>query len=416
MAILLTMIATIFMRATSSFRMARASVEIHQNARTILNSLTEDLTAAEFCNYVQGAGNARGHFSLTFDSTVPPAGPTPPPTPWVGHVDGASARNSATALARDTLVGPWPAGGLTGAYVYITGGTNVGQARRIVDNDADAVTVTPPWNGGTPPDGSTTYTIGFPMLTFTTLAPQPGARYAAPESVQQLALVRYALEWDGGAAKINNISRPTFHLIKRVRFPRLDDPGLNMNIFDANDTEIKNWEIDPADLNAGNYDGPYSAPEPTAFALLSMNVRAYFGLKGTASAGGLDYLDDAGKFLSVVPQAPLTGQSLPLIGRAVEIIAVGPAQSQSIVSTGADTRLGAVANWAGGPALPGWQYRVPAGWYELAASANPLPWLSLIRRPPAMVEVTFEMTDLRATRTFTFTQRFYIPASERFDE
>ena len=58
-------------------------------------------------------------------------------------------------------------------------------------------------------------------LTFTTLAPQPGARYAAPEAVEQLALVRYALEWDGGNATVPGSSapRPTYNLVKRVRFP-----------------------------------------------------------------------------------------------------------------------------------------------------------------------------------------------------
>ncbi len=71
-------------------------------------------------------------------------------------------------------------------------------------------------------------------LTFTTLAPQPGARYAAPEAVEQLALVRYALEWDGGYATVPGGAgpQPTYNLVKRVRFPCTSDPNLNMDQFD----------------------------------------------------------------------------------------------------------------------------------------------------------------------------------------
>ena len=71
MAILLTMIATIFFQATQSFRFARASIEIHESARAALNALVNDLTAAEFCSYDT---NVQGYFALSQGPTDPATG------------------------------------------------------------------------------------------------------------------------------------------------------------------------------------------------------------------------------------------------------------------------------------------------------------------------------------------------------
>ena len=56
MALLLTMIAQVFYQATRSFRMAKSSVEIHQNARAAFDIMLRDLAAAEFCSYEDKSG------------------------------------------------------------------------------------------------------------------------------------------------------------------------------------------------------------------------------------------------------------------------------------------------------------------------------------------------------------------------
>ena len=88
---------------------------------------------------------------------------------WLG------AWNGATSYAVNDVV-------TSGGILYSCKVTNVNQQPPNAN-----------WNLAPTPD----------TLTFTTLAPQPSARYAAPEAVQQLALVRYALEWDGGNATLS---------------------------------------------------------------------------------------------------------------------------------------------------------------------------------------------------------------------
>ena len=41
------------------------------------------------------------------------------------------------------------------------------------------------------------------------------------------------------------------------------------------------------------------------------------------------------------------------------------------------------------------------------------PFVGMVSKPPALVEITLELTDQGDARDFSFTQRFYIPASER---
>jgi hypothetical protein len=248
MAIMMSMIATIFLQATNAFRSARASVEIHRSAGAILTALENDLAGVEFCTY----GGTQGYFALSKEEDRDPADGTP---------------------------------------------------------------------------------FDLEALTFTTLAPQPGARYAAPEVIQQLALVRYQLIWDGGSAQLtgaNQAPRPTYRLVKRVRFPHTDDAGLDMTEFDPANLPI---EIDPKDPAAASY----AAPEPLGFGLLSMKLRVYSRPINTATA--------------------------------------------------------------------------PPAWQRLVG--NDPPPLEFNNRPPVMVEATLEITDQRAVKMFTFTERFFIPASER---
>jgi type II secretory pathway pseudopilin PulG len=213
-AILLTMIAVIFYGVSQAFGAARASIEIHESARAALNALLNDLTAASFTPYDSGV---QGYFALSQGPTDPSTGCAPPI--W-NATETYTFNNRVLFSSKATS---------TNQYVgneYICTGENVGQS--------------PPTNpscwqllGSWPVTPSTGNPVAVDALTFTTLAPQPGARYAAPEAVEQLALVRYALEWDGGNATLPGSStpRPTYNLVKRVRFPCTNDPNLNMDQF-----------------------------------------------------------------------------------------------------------------------------------------------------------------------------------------
>jgi hypothetical protein len=141
--------------------------------------------------------------------------------------------------------------------------------------------------------------IAVDTLTFTTLAAQPGARFAAAtEAVEQLALVRYALEWDGGSATLPGSSkpRPTYNLVKRVRFPCTSDPNLNMDQFawavmGANGQPLLPYQYllpleytfhtspplastDP-DVVLDTAGQRYAQSEVIAFHVLSMNIRLF---------------------------------------------------------------------------------------------------------------------------------------------
>ena len=100
MAILLTMIATIFYEATQAFRVARASIEIHESARAALNALVNDLTAAEFSSYDNGV---QGYFALSQGPTDPATGAYSPsaPAPLPANANWRGAWSNLTAYSRE---------------------------------------------------------------------------------------------------------------------------------------------------------------------------------------------------------------------------------------------------------------------------------------------------------------------------
>ena len=112
------------MNATGAFRVARASIEIHESARSALNALMNDLTAAEFAAYDNGV---QGYFALSQGPTDPVTGSAPPfwnnaATYAVNNrVIGAGERPTRVHLRRPAalgaarrinpnwqLLGPWP--------------------------------------------------------------------------------------------------------------------------------------------------------------------------------------------------------------------------------------------------------------------------------------------------------------------
>ena len=508
MAILFAMIAVIFFEATQAFRVARASIEIHESARSALNALVNDLTAAEFSAYDNGV---QGYFALSQGPTDPTLGSCPPTQtpPW----------NTATAYTVNDIV-IWSGS----SYICIAANPSPSQS----PPDATHWRLIGAW---VPPVGANGNQTAVDTLTFTTLAPQPSARYAAPEAVQQLALVRYALEWDGGNATVpgSRTPRPTYNLVKRVRFPSTNDPNLNMDIFDWDlrnpvtnlpylQTEYTLHTSPPTDPDvirdaAGLR---YAQSEVIAFHVLSMNVRllclpekqtpetsAAFVEAGTATSPspiGSSTLTDstknwsvgafsAGGFALRIVAGAGAGQALPISSAtASDTLTCSGTWTAALdrdsqyrieeLDTIPNTGTGAVASAGNSPPttyitddgttgsknwLPGSSFSVSGGeYYTLqivsglgAGQALPIsgasapdtvtcsaPWTTVpditsryliippawnlawyqrgnndffgpTYRPPSIVEVTLEMTDARATRSFIFTQRFYIPASER---
>jgi prepilin-type N-terminal cleavage/methylation domain-containing protein len=394
MAILLTMIATIFSGATQAFLVARASIQIHESARAALNALVNDLTAAEFTSYDNGV---QGYFALS-------QGPT-------DHNTGSAfpAWSSTVSYAVNTGVS---SGGVS--YICIAANPSPSQS----PPNATYWRPMPVAANGT--------AIAADTLTFTTLASQPGARYAAPEAVEQLALVRYALEFDGGSATLpgSHTARPTFNLVKRVRFPNTGNPALNMDDFNVTDLQM---EVNPSDPNWTQY----ARSEPIAFHVLSMNVRLFclpekatsetsevFLETGTATSTGTStQLYDSTKnwtsnFHSTNPGLRIyagtgAGQGPLLVTSSGNTLSVSTPFITPYPASGSlyrvDDTLYAYNNSFGTATAssPGWCQR---GSYNFFGTTY---------RPPAIVEVTLEMTDVHATRSFIFTQRFYIPASER---
>ena len=155
MAIFMTMLATLFGQAGAAFSIARASVEIHQNARGAFDVMVRDFAAARLCSYEDRIG----YFAVG----------------WAEEPE-------------------WAAAGATDPAV--------------------------------------------PFIAFTTLAEQPGAKPLVPGVSSQVALVRYALRFNGGAVRLpdpdnpeKTVEHPTFDLIKQVRFPQLAYSTLDIESF-----------------------------------------------------------------------------------------------------------------------------------------------------------------------------------------
>ncbi|MGO8705589.1 MAG: type II secretion system protein J [Candidatus Brocadiia bacterium] len=491
MAILLTMIAFIFYGATQAFRAARASIEIHESARSALNSLVSDLAAAEFTAYDNGV---QGYFALSQGPTDPATGGAPPF--WNG---------SATYAVNNRVIATSVVGGQTVGNEYICIAVPAGPP------PSANWQLLGPWPISPNSSPANIIPAAIDTLTFTTLAAQPGARDAAPESVEQLALVRYALEWDGGYATLpgGGAPQPTYNLVKRVRFPCTSDPNLNMDQF--------GWAImGPTGQPAGPGGQPVTPPnyqyllpleytfhtspplastdpdvvldaaglryaqsEVIAFHVLSMNIRLFCLPMKNSSSENSEVFVEAGTPTAAPPNPSATdgpgsppGPAIPSLTDTTKIwpvspfLGIGPgpmgpltptlrilsgtAAGESLYVTSANGI--STLNLAPVPPPPapnsptGWspavpddtsQYRVdgylsllcppppnpplantppppPPGWYQRVSPGNySYNFLGTTCRPPAAVEITLQMTDVRATRAFTFTQRFYITASER---
>ena len=364
MALMMSMIATIFYQATQSFMIARAGVEVHQNARAAYGMMVNDFAAAKLCEYEDKVG----YFALSWERTVP--------------YDAAEPSN------------PFP-------YNYT------------------------------------------PAITFTTLADQAGAVPLVPGVSPQVALVRYSLEWDGGRATFDDddddpltptvessYTRPTYNLIKRVRFPRLPYYYVDMNEFNQSFTPD---EVVTSDILAMN--------------VISMNVRMYYKGDlldvwdyGRATGGDAAGLDDT-------DSGKLWTQGPSLIGENIRILGGSSAPQTVSEITGVPTNTQISAAFSPGVTAdstyrienddvdqheqPEWielqdrEFDIGLSGYSLNSfgAGNMLP-MRVVEyttdgggtknefRMPYLVEVTLELTDGKYVARQVFNERFHIPASE----
>jgi len=352
MALMMSMIATIFHQATQSFSIARAGVEVHQNARAAYGMMVNDFAAAKLCEYEDKAG----YFALSWERS------------------GASGEPAT------------------------------------------------------------------PAITFTTLADQAGATPLVPGVTPQVALVRYCLEWDGGTATFEgddpetttvvelSYTRPTYNLMKRVRFPRLPYYYVDMNEFDQDFTPD---EVVTSDI--------------LAMGVISMNVRMYYKGDyvdaldyGRCTSGGdlsdtnKDWPDDAlgGDDLSSYQVRLLGGDGTPAAPQSITSNTATQLTAPGLPSVTADMTTYRIEETspttADAPewiALPDTDDSPNAGGasYE---DANMFP-MRVVEyasdlsgttkedfRMPYIVEVTLDLTDRKAVSRHVFNERFHIPASE----
>lgn len=103
-----------------------------------------------------------GKASTNIANTTPTL-PTTDPFMWDDCVLGIGKKSSATATGGSTSTledtGTWTVDAEIGNIVLTTGGTGINQCRRITDNTADVLTVSP--NFHTAPDATTTYSIFY---------------------------------------------------------------------------------------------------------------------------------------------------------------------------------------------------------------------------------------------------------------
>jgi len=331
MALMMSMIATIFYQATRSFRVARASVEIHQNARGAFSMITNDLVAATKCSYE----DKTGYFALG----------------WI-----------------------------------------------------------PDPENGQP----------VQALAFTSLADQSGARPLVPGVSPQVVLVRYTLQSDGGVVEQEGTQRRMFNLVKQVRFPQLVYSFVDMSEFNSL-------------ANPGQFTpDEWVTTDVLAFGVLDMKARILY----------------EGDYLDVVDHGRCNGGTADsLVDMFVFLLGGRGFRQWGQITTSTANQITGAWGWSPSPQGGETTYRIERSssfssttgpeWLELPdrvsddvvsgtgttyEAANMYPMIvienvdsagGMETYMPYVVEITLEQTDTRGIRFHTFTQRIYLPASER---
>ena len=179
-AMTLTVILTyglwlIFGQASDIVAVSGARVELYQTARTILNALDEQISAA----FVD---EPKGRFFWMYDAERS--------TP---HFSGSGATinnydsdhiSAGYGFVRDNgLVQPWDIDWFQGLYVQVSIPNKEPEVRRIVSNQEHILVTTPAWNSS--PLSNRSYRIqqSYDQLSFFTTAPNPGAFHSTKAQI-----------------------------------------------------------------------------------------------------------------------------------------------------------------------------------------------------------------------------------------
>jgi len=150
------------------------TLEIHRDLTGVTPAFQYAGCVINTINFTIGAANKIMTVTPSWIGKTPSNIANTDPFMWDDCVLGIGKKSGATASGAGTTttlvdIGTFTVDAEIGNIVWTTGGTGANQCRRISDNDADSLTVSPAWH--TAPDATTTYEIFYgnfllPDITF----------------------------------------------------------------------------------------------------------------------------------------------------------------------------------------------------------------------------------------------------------
>ena len=367
MALLMSMIATIFFQASQSFRMARASVEIHQNARAAFGMMLRDFAAATLCEYE----DKQGYFALSWQPDLALSNPDAQFVETVTFTtltDQAGARTSPQlALVRYTLE-------RDGGEATMPDGTTKRSTYNLVKKvrfprlpyyfcDMDEFNINA---SGTEFSASGGSIDEVQIVTDPNYAFTPGETVYSDVLALSVLSMHVRIFYEG-------------HLINVVDAGRCTTGSAAGTLVDAN----KNWptgagtDMDPFTARLVGGDGTPHEAEGISAGNTSTQITVP-GLPGGTANQTTYRIEDGTAFYNTPRWTEIPDR-----------------QTEDVPGAAAGTTY-AVARMC-----------------PMLVIENVADISSMEVRMPYLVEVTLEMTDQRSRRFHTFTQRFHIPASEQ---
>ena len=312
------------------------------------------------------------------------------------------------------------------------------------------------------------------FFTFTTLAEQPGARALVKDVASQVALVKYTLQWDGGAITVQGdnpqtsateteYQAATYNLIKQVRFPLLANYFCDMNDFFYNWMSVSGTEYPLLENNQDEY----VSTDVLAMGVYDMQVRVLYkggyievldhgrvtsgngSVSNQVTVSGRGWPDLMPPALAFTPEVRILGhtgapqEARDLASSAGNALTVngnfspGPDGDMDPATTDGDTSFRIEKSAASSTnclqpenEMPEWMElpdrtdTVTAGTTYQGAVMYPMYVFEQVTphsgdvsmsvdRMPYMVEITLKLADPegKIDKTFTFTRRFAIPSA-----
>ena len=361
MALLMSMIATIFFQATQAFRNARASVEIHQNARAAYDIMLRDLAAATLVNYNP---HYLGYFAIGWRPDVEAGEPVATIT-FTTLADQSGAK-APSAVARPLV-----------ALVRYTLEWNGGQAT-LVGDDPDTGAVEETYNRRT---YNLVKRVRFPLLAGTYCDvnqfnerlkdSDPTGGYENPD--EDLEITSDILAFNVVSMNVRILYRG--HYVSVLDHGRATG-GDNDTLLDASTYlgESKGWP-----------------------ALANERIRILGGNNAPDSGTITDNsIDVSPNWAYGAPTARTTYRIENITGAAPPAVPYPSYATPTWIESGPVDKANAL---------------FPMVVIEDVSDPN-VPVTPMDIRMPYLVEITLRMTDRKSLREYTFTQRFHIPASE----